>query len=72
MSGYNTEDRNKENQANSGLPLTRHSVKQRSVGSSHFTMSSTAAAEMLGIDNITDCSESVKSSVLNLAEILLL
>lgn len=34
--------------ASSGSPLTRRSDKQRSVGSTHVNMSSTAAAGMLG------------------------
>ena len=51
----------KKNRAINGSPLTRRSVKQRSVGSTHVNMSSTAAAEILGIANIAELDDSVKN-----------
>ena len=60
-------DKNK-NRATSDSPLTRRSVKQRSVGSTHVNMSSTAAAGILGIENIANYSESVKEAISVLGE----
>ena len=60
-------DKNK-NRASSDSPLTRRSVKQRSVGSTHEKMSSTAAAEILGIENIAKQSDSVKKAITVLGE----
>ena len=61
-------DRQNNNRASNGSPLTRRSVKQRSVGSTHEKMSSTAAAEILGIENIAKYSDSVKEAVAVLGE----
>ena len=61
-------DKNK-NRAISGSPLTRRSVKQRSVGSTHVNMSSTAAADILGISNIADLDSSVKNVIATLGEL---
>lgn len=60
-------DKNK-NRVSSDSPLTRRSVKQRSVGSTHIKMSSTAAAEILGIENIANYSDSVKEAITVLGE----
>lgn len=61
-------DRQNKNRASNGSPLTRRSVKQRSVGSTHERMSSTAAAEKLGIENIAKYSDSVKEAIAVLGE----
>lgn len=55
-------DRQNKNRASSDSPLTRRSVKQRSVGSAHEKMSSTAAAGILSIPNIANEMESVKNT----------
>ena len=60
-------DENK-NQVLNDSPLTRRSVEQRSVGSTYKIMSSTAAAKILGINNISKKSESVKNLVSVLGE----
>ena len=62
-------DRQNKNRASNGSPLTRRSVKQRSVGSTHIKMSSTAAAEILGIENIAKYSDPVKEAVAVLGEL---
>ena len=62
-------DRQNKNRASNGSPLTRRSVKQRSVGSTHIKMPSTAAAEKLGIKNIAKYSDSVKEAVAVLGEL---
>ena len=54
---------NKKHQASNSSPLSRRSVKQRSAGSTHPIMSSTAAAGILGISNIAEASEDVKRAV---------
>ena len=61
-------DKNK-NRASNGSPLTRRSVKQRSVGSTHIKMPSTAAARILGIENIANYSESVNTAIAALGEL---
>ena len=60
-----------KNRAISGSPLTRRSVKQRSVGSTHVNMSSTAAAEILGISNIAEIDDSVKNVIAQLGELFI-
>ena len=67
-SSQETDADKKKNRAFSDSPLTRRSVKQRSVGSTHIKMSSTAAAEILGIENIANYSDSVKEAVTVLGE----
>lgn len=59
---------NRKTEHFSDSPLTRRSVKQRSVGSTHEKMSSTAAAEILGIENIAKFSDSVKEAISVLGE----
>ena len=61
-------DRQNKNRASNGSPLTRRSVKQRSVGSTHEKMSSTAAAGILGIENIANFSDSAKEAIAVLGE----
>ena len=58
---------NIRNRGSNDSPLTRRSVKQRSVGSTHSMMSSTAAANLLGIGNISNASGIVKESLMFLA-----
>ncbi len=50
-------------------PLSRGSENRRSIGTTHQMMSATAAAELLGVDNISNASDSVKHAVSVLGEI---
>ena len=68
-SSQETDADKKKNRAFNGSPLTRRSVKQRSVGSTHIKMPSTAAAEILGIENISNYSDSVNMAVAALGEL---
>ena len=58
--GVRYKNSNKKTRQSAASPLTRSLVKQGSVGSTRAMMPSTAAAELLSIDNINDLSDSVK------------
>ena len=55
--------KNKKSKQTATSPLTRRSGNQRSVGSAHISMSSTAAAELLGIKNISRLYDVVKPAI---------
>lgn len=54
---------NKKYRATNSSPLSRRSVKQRSAGSTHPIMSSTAAAGILGITNLAELNNDVKQAI---------
>lgn len=61
--------KNKKSKQTATSPLTRRSGNQRSFSSTHSMMSSTAAAELLGIKNISNLSDDVKNAITVIAEI---
>lgn len=65
-----TSKKNKKPSNSTASPLPRGLEKQGSVGSTHIEMmASTAAAELLGVDNITQKSDGVNKAISALGEI---